>query len=60
VNLEDNWRDGRMRMGGDYSVPTTERYYFRTTVYRFMVFMGIANRFDRAAIHVEPNRRTGG
>jgi hypothetical protein len=53
VNPEVNWRDGSMRMNGDYSVPTTERYYFRTTVYRFMVFMSLANLFDRAAIHVD-------
>jgi hypothetical protein len=53
VNLEHNWHMAWMRMEGDYSLPTSERYYFRTTVYRFMVFMGLANRFDRAAIRVD-------
>jgi hypothetical protein len=53
VNLEKHWPDGWLRVEGDYSQPTSERYYFRTTVYRFMVFLGLANRFERAAIHVD-------
>jgi hypothetical protein len=53
VNLEKYWHRRWMRVEGDYSVPTSERYHFRTTVYRFMVFMGLANCFDRAAIRVD-------
>jgi hypothetical protein len=53
VNLEANWRKGWMRREGNYSEPTTERYYFPTFVHRFMVFMSLANKFGRAAIHVD-------
>jgi hypothetical protein len=53
LNLEKNWSQGWMRRAGDYSASTSERYYFPTTIYRFMVFVGLANRFLRAAIHVD-------
>ncbi|HEY3946080.1 MAG TPA: hypothetical protein VGL78_12705 [Solirubrobacteraceae bacterium] len=43
-----------LAVGGDYSSPSTERYYFRSTIYRFMALTAIANRFERAAIYVDP------
>jgi hypothetical protein len=54
VNLEKNWSKGWMRVAGDYSgMSSRDRYYFPTTVHRFMLFMALANKFSRAAIHVD-------
>lgn len=53
VNLEKNWAEGWMRRQGDYSASMGERYYFPTTIYRFMVFVSLSNRFLRAAIRVD-------
>jgi hypothetical protein len=53
VNLEKNWDEGWMRRDGDYSMTSSESYYFPTTIYRFMVFVGISNRFLRTAIHLD-------
>lgn len=61
-NLRENRRES---VGGDcseawldvkadYASPSTERYYFRSTVYRFMALIAVANRFERAAVYVDP------
>jgi hypothetical protein len=53
-NLGKWWRQGWLHVDGDYSRPLTEGdYYFPTTVYRFMAFMALANRFERAAIFID-------
>jgi hypothetical protein len=41
-------------VNGEFSAPSTERYYFRSTIYRFMALVAVTNRFERAAIYVDP------
>jgi hypothetical protein len=54
VNLAANWNEGWLRVNGDYARPLTEDYYyFPTTIYRFMAFAALANRFERAAIFID-------
>jgi hypothetical protein len=53
-NLGKWWKKGWLHVHGDYARPLTEGdYYFPTTVYRFMAFMSLANRFERAAIFID-------
>lgn len=46
----EKWLDVR----GNYEREGSRGYYFVSTVYRFMAFAAIANKFERAAVYVDP------
>ncbi len=45
----EKWLDVR----GDYTKRWPRHYFFNSTVYRFMVFTALANRFEREAIYID-------
>lgn len=49
-DCSEDWLD----VQGDYRSGITERYYFRSSVYRLMALLAVANRFERSAIYVDP------
>jgi hypothetical protein len=49
-----NKRDkGWLDVRGDYTKRWPRHYFFNSTIYRFMAFVALANRFEREAIYIE-------
>lgn len=46
----EKWLDRQ----GRYQRDDEGGYYFVSTIYRFMAFVAVANRFERAAVYVDP------
>jgi hypothetical protein len=46
----EKWLD----RGGRYRRNDEGGYYFVSTIYRFMAYVAVANRFERAAVYVDP------
>src|SRR4051794_29883369 len=53
TNLDSNVGRPWLNVGGLYSAPPGDWYYFPTTVYRFAVLASVANRFERDALHID-------
>jgi hypothetical protein len=53
TNLLNNADQGWLNVHGDYGRRMEDRYYFRTTVCRFMTLMALAARFEREAIFID-------
>lgn len=45
----EHWLD----VNGDYTKRWPRHYFFNSTVYRFMAFVALANRFEREAIYID-------
>ena len=53
MNLDRNVARGWLNVDGQYDLPKGKLYYFRTTVYRFLVLASVGNRFERDALHID-------
>jgi hypothetical protein len=53
MNLDRNVSKGWLDVDGEYDMPKGRLYYFRTTVYRFLVLSSVGNRFERRALHID-------
>lgn len=53
MNLDRNVSKGWLEVHGRYDLPKGRLYYFRTSVYRFLILASIENRFERLALHVD-------
>ena len=46
---DKDWLD----VNGDYTKGWPDHYFFNSTIYRFMAFVALANRFEREAIYID-------
>ncbi len=46
---DEHW----LEVDGDYTKRWPRHYFFNSTIYRFMAFVALANRFEREAIYID-------